>query len=150
MDIRRATESDFLAIAALDREAWQDNAHPEFIPDGEHVWRAWVEHAIVYCAYERETLGGAILAFPCVGGYYWLHKIFVQSGHRGKGVASGLMRALLAEVDRLGKDILLTVDPQNEKALRLYESWGFTERRFVKGYYRECEDRYVLTRRSSG
>jgi hypothetical protein len=33
----KASVSDFLAIASLEREAWKLNNNPEFIPDGEHV-----------------------------------------------------------------------------------------------------------------
>ena len=38
------------------------------------------------------------------------------------------------------------LDPANQAALNLYQRWGFTHRRFVPGYYRDNEDRYVLTR----
>lgn len=149
MTIRRATSDDFLPIAALDRIAWRDNRHSEYIPDGEHVWRIWVDHALVYCADIDGEIAGAVLAFPCTGGRWCLHKAFVAGKHRGKGLGSQLFGALLAEMDRLGGDVFLTVDPVNEAAIALYERWGFTERRFFQGYYRPHEDRFVLTRRAS-
>jgi ribosomal protein S18 acetylase RimI-like enzyme len=148
MTIRRATPQDFLAIAALDREAWRENRNPEFIPDGEHVWRVWVEHAVVYCALDGPELIGAVLAFPCLDGAYWLHKVFVAKTHRGRGTASRLFEALLTELDRMGVDVFLTVDPANAAALRLYGRWGFTERTLIRGYYRKSEDRFVLGRRA--
>ena len=146
--IRRAGASDFLAVAALDRVGWRRNRFPDFIPDGEHVWRVWCEHALTFVACEGENVVGVILAFPCVNGSYCLHKVIVDEAFRGRGIASQLFEVLLREVDAMGVDVFLTVDPANEKALRLYARWGFTDRTFVKGFYREEEDRFVLVRPS--
>ena len=143
---RRAQPSDFCAIAALDRAAWGESRHADYIPDGEHAWRLWVEHGLVYCAEEADEILDAILAFPCMSGAHCVHKVFVDSPHRGQGIGTGLFRALLGDLDRLAVDALLTVDPTNEAAIRLYERWGFSQRRFVRGYYRPEEDRFVLTR----
>ena len=148
MQIRRAAPQDFLQITALDREAWKEGNSPEFIPDGEHVWRLWMEHAIVFCAEMEAHLLGAILAFPCIGGRYCIHKVFVRSDFRGKGIGSRLFEVMLEEIDKHHLPTFLTVDPENDAAISLYEKWGFTERRFAKGYYRPEEDRYVLSRAS--
>jgi len=147
--IDRATPADFLAVAALDREAWSDNAHATYIPDGEHVWRIWCEHALTYVARGKEgRIDGVVLAFPCVEpSCYCLHKIMVRHDARGQGIAPQLMAALLIDIDRLGADLFLTVDPANAKAINLYERWGFTDRSFVAGYYRPEEDRLILTRK---
>ncbi len=147
LEIGAAQGRDFLAIAGLDRRAWCDNRQPEFIPDGEHAWRLWVDGAHVFVAREGEAIVGAILAFPTLDGALCVHKVMVEKTRRGLGVGSRLFDVLLAEVDRRGGvNCFLTVDPGNHAALRLYEKWGFTEQRFVAGYYREHEDRYVLTR----
>lgn len=145
----KAAESDFLAIAELDRNAWKHNKNSQFIPDGEHVWRLWVEHALVFLAKEQNVVIGAILAFPCVSGKWCVHKVFVDNKKRGLGIGTRLFEFLLEEIDKMSVDCFLTVDPVNESALRLYEKWGFTERNFVKGYYRSNEDRFVLTRVSN-
>jgi hypothetical protein len=48
-DIEAARPEDFLHVAALDRIAWP--VLPDtFIPDGEHIWRVWCEHANVLVA----------------------------------------------------------------------------------------------------
>jgi [ribosomal protein S18]-alanine N-acetyltransferase len=149
--IAPAEAEDFLDIAALDHAAWSDNRHGEFIPDGEHVWRVWCEHALVYVARAGADLAGAVLAFPTrTEGLYCLHKAMVDARFRGRGVGSKLFEALLAEFDRLGVDAFLTVDPVNERAIALYEKWGFAEKQLVRGYYRAQEDRYVMIRRAGG
>ncbi|MFB3890528.1 MAG: GNAT family N-acetyltransferase [Phycisphaerae bacterium] len=144
----RSQVEDFPKIAALDREAWKANRNPDFIPDGEHVWRIWVEHALMFSAKEGDEVVGAILAFPCASGDWCVHKVFVRDDQRSKGVGARLFELLLAEVDKLGVDCFLTVDPANTAAIRLYEKWGFGERKFIKGYYRDYEDRFVMTRRA--
>jgi phosphinothricin acetyltransferase len=149
MKIERSRTSDFLEIARLDREAWAQNRNSEYIPDGEHAWRLWTEHALVYCAWDGDMLVGAVLAFPTTTeGLYCLHKVFVDLAYRGKGLGSELFDAVLKACDERGLACFLTVDPVNESAVRLYEKWGFTDRQFVKGYYRPEEDRLVLTRQS--
>jgi ribosomal protein S18 acetylase RimI-like enzyme len=147
MEIRCAQTRDLVAIATLDRKAWKGNKNADFIPDGEHAWRIWIEHALVFCAVDSEAVIGAVLAFPCRNGLYCLHKVFVDPDHRGRGAAHGLLEAILAEIDTMAADVFLTVDPSNVDAVALYERWGFGDRRFVAGYYRAHEDRLVLTRR---
>jgi len=135
-----------LAVAALDRLAWSQNREATFIPDGEHAWRLWTEHAIVFVYEPDDAVLGASLAFPTLSGVFCLHKIFVDASRRGAGVGTRLMKKTLREIDELDAACFLTVDPENEAAIRLYESFGFVDRAFVKGYYRDVEDRYVLTR----
>jgi [ribosomal protein S18]-alanine N-acetyltransferase len=145
--IRKAGGKDFLSIARLDRKAWRQNRHSKFIPDGEHAWRLWVENALVYCARQEGTIVGAILAFPCLCGDFCIHKVFVQAGSRNKKIGTRLFMRLLRDLDQRGAPSFLTVDPLNKSALALYTRWGFTERTFVKGFYRKNEDRLVLKRR---
>lgn len=146
MIIRRANSQDFLSIACLDRKAWEKNRNSDFIPDGEHAWRLWVEFAIVFCAEINNEIVGAILAFPCQNGKYCIHKVFVKSEARGKGIGSKLFSSLLKEIDLLDAQSFLTVDPTNQDAISLYEKWGYTEKQFIEGFYRQNEDRYLLTR----
>lgn len=147
MIIRRAKPKDFLPIAALDRVAWGKNRNSKYIPDGEHAWRLWVEYAIVFCAEINSEIIGAILSFPCINGQFCVHKVFVREGHRGRGMGSKLFAILLREIDLLGVESFLTVDPANKNALILYQKWGFVDKKFVKGFYRQNEDRFVLTRK---
>ena len=149
MVIERAKPRDFLEIARLDREAWAQSRNSKYIPDGEHAWRLWTEYALVFCAWEEDRLLGAVLAFSTLQpDLFCLHKVFVDHASRGKGIGSALFDAMFVECDQRGVDCFLTVDPVNESAIRLYENWGFTERKFVKGFYRPEEDVLVLTRRS--
>ncbi|KPA17586.1 N-acetyltransferase GCN5, partial [Candidatus Magnetomorum sp. HK-1] len=66
----KATIKHFLDIARLDRVAWKDDPDSKYIPDGEHAWRLWVEHAYVYIATINNDIIGACLAFPLNNGDY--------------------------------------------------------------------------------
>jgi len=148
MQIRKAKIAEFTAIAQLDRVAWLESFKGEFIPDGEHVWRIWVEFASTFVAVDEEgNIIGVSLAFPCNHGVYNVHKLFVATEHRGKGIGTELMRVLLEEMDELKVDSSLTVYPKNPSAIALYTKLGFTDKRFEKDYYGDAEDRFVLTRR---
>lgn len=147
-EVQRAEPGDFLEIAALDRTAWKANRNSEFIPDGEHVWRLWTEHALTFVVRREGALRGAIVAFPCLDGRFCVHKVMVEPAERGRGLGSLLFERLLAELDERAADAFLTVDPENGAALALYAKWGFDERTFVSGFYRAAEDRFVLLRRA--
>lgn len=144
---QKAQISDFLDIAKLDREVWSQYKQTPFNADGEHIWRVWIEHALVFCAKdENNQIVGAVVAFPIISLQYFLHKIFVGVSYRGRGIGTKLLELLLAEIDRKGADCILTVDPVNEPAMRLYAKFGFSDKKFVKCYYRTNEDRFILSR----
>ncbi len=150
--IRAARAEDFLQVAALDRKAWpQDNLNSGYIPDGEHVWRHWVEDCLCRVAVlESGEVIGAALAFPTLDPkVYWLHKIFVDSNYQRQGIGSRLMAAVLEYIDAIGASIRLTVSPAKTHAIRLYESLGFTQATYYPGYYRASEHRWVMVRKSS-
>jgi ribosomal-protein-alanine N-acetyltransferase len=151
MEIIFANNRDFLEVAALDRAAWTGSSHGEFIPDGEHAWKIWCEHALVIVA-KHPTVGivGAVLAFPCLDGTFCLHKLLIGKEHRGCGLGGKLLGELVHVLDQKNADCFLTVDPSNEIAIGIYRKWGFKEDRFVPGYYRSGEDRWFLVRKCKG
>lgn len=56
----------------------------------------------------------------------WIHNIYVDAGHRGKGYGRALMLAAEEELVRRGVPRLgLNVFGYNKPAIRLYESLGF-------------------------
>ncbi len=142
-----ATHGDYVGIAELDRNAWRESAHPERVPDGEHVWRIWVDDAFVFVAREGERVVGAIVALPSRHGTLFVHKVMVEEPYRRRGIGSRLFELLLEHVDAtVGAACYLTVDPSREAEVTRYERLGFTDKRFVSGFYREDEDRFVMTR----
>ena len=150
--IEAAKSTDYLNVAALDRIAWP--IVPDvFIPDGEHIWRVWSDVATLLIARqgndapplsESHDIAGALVQFPTKAGELFLHKIMVHPDCRGAGIGTKLMRAALAQAS---VPVLLTVDPQNAPAVKLYESLGFSVREHIRGFYRPHEDRYLMVYR---
>ncbi|QDU10588.1 GNAT family N-acetyltransferase [Gimesia aquarii] len=143
--IKQARSEDFLEIAALDRSAWPQEPDT-FIPDGEHAWRLWCEYATVLIAEianenHRHTIAGVLLMFPTKTGEIFLHKIMVHPDFRGQGIGSALMKQALQAAKSV---VLLTVNPDNAPAVRLYESFGFRTRTRIEGYYRPHEHRLLM------
>ena len=143
--IKLAQPGHFLDVAALDRIAWPDEPDT-YIPDGEHAWRLWCEYATVLIAVEsqsdqRELVTGALLMFPTNTSEIFLHKIMVHPDYRGKGIGSALMQQALQDTQDV---VLLTVNPENTPAVKLYESFGFNVRTRVEGYYRPHEHRLIM------
>ena len=143
--IKLAQPGHFLDVAALDRIAWPEEPDT-YIPDGEHAWRLWCEYATVLIAVEsqsdqRELVTGALLMFPTNTSEIFLHKIMVHPDYRGKGIGSALMQQALEDAQDV---VLLTVNPENTSAVKLYESFGFNVRTRVEGYYRPHEHRLIM------
>lgn len=150
--IEAAKSTDYLNVAALDRIAWPI-VEDVFIPDGEHIWRVWSDTATLLVARqtndapplsESHDIAGALVQFPTKEGELFLHKIMVHPDCRGAGIGTQLMRAALAQAN---VPVLLTVDPQNAPAVKLYESLGFSIREHIRGFYRPHEDRYLMVYR---
>lgn len=148
IQIEAAQATDYLNVAALDRLAWP--IVPDvFIPDGEHIWRVWSDTATLLVARriaepplrESRDIAGALVQFPTKRGELFLHKIMVHPDCRGTGVGTELMTEALAQAD---VPVLLTVDPNNAPAVKLYQSLGFTVREHIRGFYRPHEDRYLM------
>ena len=146
--IEVAAPSDFLNVAALDRIAWPDEPDT-FIPDGEHIWRVWCDHAMLLVARFSDApalstsndIAGALVMFPTSAAENLLHKIMVHPDCRGMGIGTALMNEAL---NRAHAPALLTVDPQNQAAVQLYRNFGFDVRERIDGYYRPHEDRYIM------
>ncbi len=145
--IRRAGVPDWIAIAELDETGWSANRHADRIPDGEHVWRLWVEHAVVLIAEADGELIGFALAFPTLkAGKFFVHKMLVDAGHRGRGVGDALMGALTAHADAKGFALTLTTDTNNARMHAVCAKHGFDQGAMHAGFYRPHEDRLVLRR----
>ncbi len=139
---------EFLAIAELDRNSWGDNRHSTYIPDGEHVWRIWVEHGIVFVAVVEENIIGFVLAFPSnlSNSLYILHKLLVKKEFRRKGIGSMLFRAICDELDKRETNCFLTTDVNNYAMQSLCKKFGFSHSQYYEGFYRSEENRLILTR----
>lgn len=146
--IKKAQSDDFMAIAKLDAVVWNDDGiNRNYIADGEHAWRKWVDFSLVYYAENKQgEKVAAIVAFPTIKNGWCIHKLFVAQNYRQLGIAKSLMQHVLNDIDRLEKKVFLTVAPANACAINLYELFGFKIKKLHHGFYRDHEDRYMMKR----
>jgi ribosomal protein S18 acetylase RimI-like enzyme len=77
--------------------------------------------------------------------YLYVVGFYVRPPWQGKGFGRAFLLAVAEESSRLGAvGLVLTVSPENTRAISLYESAGFVNERFISDFYGEGEDRYIL------
>jgi len=75
-----------------------------------------------------------------------IHNIAVDADHQGHGVGRRLLRSLLAVADAAAAVVFLEVHTENEPALNLYASEGFTVVGTRRRYYRSGADAHTMRR----
>jgi diamine N-acetyltransferase len=141
--IRSARLSDAPALSELAKRTWSDAFGGSVSPDDEAVELENTRSEAYFIDALRETTilvaerDGALLGYVQFGdvdtpevearpGDQGLHRIYVETALQGRGLGRRLLNAALqhprlADASR----IYLTVWEKNERALRLYESFGF-------------------------
>lgn len=81
-----------------------------------------------------------------------IQTVAVRRDHWGRGLGSALVTALLDEADRREvQRVHLEVRASNERALRLYERFGFARSGLRRRYYEHTgDDAVLMTRRLRG
>jgi ribosomal protein S18 acetylase RimI-like enzyme len=105
------------------------------------------EAGAVFLAMNDEEILGAcqlmrVLDEPAFG---YIVGFYVRPAWQGKGMGRRLLEAVAHECREMRIDgLMLTVAPENTRAMNLYTNAGFVEEAFVPHFYGEGEDRYVL------
>ena len=87
----------------------------------------------------------------CYGGFYkvldeaHITNIAVRADSRGRGIGTLLMSELISRARMLGvKYMTLEVRDNNENAIKLYKSFGFTVEGIRKRYYNNEHDALIM------
>ncbi|MFD0729485.1 GNAT family N-acetyltransferase [Planotetraspora mira] len=101
---------------------------------------------LVIVAVEDGEVIGHTIALPAVSeGEAWLVALAVRGDWRKRGIGRSLSRLVLSRaVDHGYRTIHLTVEPDNQIAIGLYESLGFTTEGKVPDYFGKDEPRLVM------
>ena len=77
-----------------------------------------------------------VLSFSKPGSHVFLHKICVQPGYRGQGIATQKLREITKGLKSRGcSKLQLWVKENNTLALKLYHKLGFEQVSHVRNYY---------------
>jgi ribosomal protein S18 acetylase RimI-like enzyme len=142
--VRSPDEELLAALEAYDFEAFGPTGLRTYdlavMAEAGAVFDAWLEGDIVGgCQLMR------VLDEP---DFFYVVGLYIRPPWQGRHLGRELLRLVGEESRRLGAvGLLLTVAPDNVKALSLYKSAGFVEERFVPHFYGKEEDRHILRRR---
>jgi ribosomal-protein-alanine N-acetyltransferase len=136
--IRRATDSDVVTIVTIEAECFGSAAWSEQLVRDQLAG----EHRIVLI--DDDIAYGVI---SVLGDVADLDRIAVAPAVRRRGVARTLLGELISQAG--GSRMLLEVGADNEAAIGLYESYGFTTISRRKGYYPGGIDALVMERESA-
>ena len=141
MKIRRAKQSDFSEIAAIQAESWKDvysDVLPAWFLAGQidrDLARHWREVEIQKEDIVLVAEQGSLVGFAAV----WcrptpfIDNLHVRPSHRSKKIGSALIKTLARElIDKGHKTGYLWVFESNKKAIRFYERLGGIQKEQVK------------------
>ncbi|MDN0081720.1 N-acetyltransferase [Crenobacter sp. SG2305] len=141
--IRTPTIAELPQVFAIEQDVFQYVVYPPFLfRQALDLWGEWL---LIDddCA---NGFAGYALGAPSLDDHEaWLLSLAVRASHRGRGVGEQLTRALLDSLRRRGfRSALLTVDPANAGAVRLYQRLGFAIEREEAEYFGPGEPRLVM------
>ena len=120
-----------------------------FGPGGLNRWGfpPFIYHGLVYVIQvDRETVGVIefMRDFNEVDEAY-LYGLAISEEYQGQGLGNKLLDYSLKELkkQKINK-VELTVDPDNERAIKLYQKFGFEKIAYRKAEYGSGEDRTIM------
>jgi len=142
----RPDQALLVRLAAYDLEA--------FGPTGLRTYDLAVmaEAGVIFVArIEDEIVGSCqLLRVLDEPDFFYVVGFYVRPQWRGNGLGRKLLDVVMERCRELGaQGLILTVAPNNTKAMGLYLSAGFVDEAFVPHFYGEGEDRHILRLRFS-
>ena len=140
VSIRPARLFDINEIMRIERESFR-----EAYPRG--IFLVFLENnpdTFLVAEYNGKVIG-YVMAYlrPDLEGH--IMSIAVDKRYRGNGIGSALLtEAIERLVERGARYIGLEVRVSNEKAIKLYERFGFKKVKRIIGYYSDGEDAYYM------
>lgn len=138
--IKDLTEDDLPLIAPMEQALFADSAWS--MEDYLLALKDPYQH---YLALWED---GELIAYS---GYFVLYEnaeiltVGVDKKHQGNGYAKQLMEEMLAQAKQKGAEMMsLEVRVSNERAIRLYERYGFMRVALRRRYYRDGEDALLM------
>lgn len=140
MRIRVAREEDLKEVFALERLCFGSEA---FSFDLIAYFFRTLRELFLVVEESGEVVGYAVGRVG--GGVGEVLSIAIRPDRQGRGYGSDLLKALLKELSKRGaKKAVLQVKVSNQKAMKLYEKFGFKVKGVISGYYPDGSDAYLM------
>jgi len=141
--IRPFKPEDLFIVSEIEQESFDVYGYPRFF-----FRQAFEVFGKLFLVAE---VGGKIVGYVLGALKYdsseaWLLSIAVRKSYRRQGVAILLTEDLLKIFGKMGvKSVLLTVEPDNSGAQKLYQNFGFVEIDRIDNYFGHNEPRIIMT-----
>ncbi len=143
--IRPAGVADLTALTALDVAAFGVDPYPPFF--FRQALDLWPGLLLVAEAPDGTPAGYVLAAVGASPGDAWVLSLAVHPEHGGRGLGAALMEAVHGALAQAGlPGVLLTVRPDNGRAVRLYERLGYRIEREDPAYYGPGAPRLIMRR----
>lgn len=144
MIIRTALPADISAIASLEHATYGTEAYPAML--FAQAMLQWPALCLVAMAENSQVLGYALYSPASERNTCWLMSLLVNAESRGQGVGRALCQYARNYLKELGySKCLLTVAPDNNTGIKLYESLSFKRVEYIEHALGENEHRYLMT-----
>lgn len=134
-------QSDLQEILRIEAASFKEQSKPHFMRQTVDLFPN-----LTFLAVDQNKTVGFISGGIGLQRQAWLLSIATLT--KGQGVGALLLERLLRTLEDNGAadHILLTVDPTNQAALHLFETWGWKKTSSVNSYFTEDDSRLLLCR----
>ncbi len=152
--IHKASKNDLDAIAKVEHSLFGHHGYPAFFfrqaydcwGSGFYVVKSHIDDDLLNTTSQQVEILGYLLLAPSDAGIHekaWILSVGVAEIAQGKGVGRALLKHACGDAMHY-QQILLTVDPDNIGACKLYESLGFEVSHQEKNYFESDDSRLVM------
>ena len=142
LEFRRATEADMDALIELEKTAAGTRLYSATTTPEEA--REYLQNTKTYLIYKDGELIGDVAYDLKAPDHAHIDGLMVRPDHQGQGIGKAAMEYVLAELKDVPTIDLFT-HPENERAIRLYESLGFKRGETIENAFGDGEPRVVMT-----
>jgi [ribosomal protein S18]-alanine N-acetyltransferase len=144
--IRDMTFDDVASVAQMEQRSYP-------FPWSAAIFRDCLRARHYCCVVELDDIGIGYGVLSTGAGEAHVLNLCVAELYRNRGIGSQLLEHMLEFAKGLGVvDVFLEVRPSNTRAIRLYQSLGFSQIGVRRGYYQAVDGREdaVVLRRNIG
>ncbi|MDP2651675.1 MAG: GNAT family N-acetyltransferase [bacterium] len=140
--LKRATAKDVHAFLDIEQSIHEIRTYSA-MTDPKEVLEE-IEKGVVYLILEDEQIVGSVVYLMKTPEHAHIDGLIVRPEFQNRGIGTAAMVKVLEELKNV-KLVDLVTHPDNERAIKLYESLGFTIGERIENYFGDGEPRIVMT-----
>lgn len=148
--LKKAENADIADLISIEKSVSGLKTYSPMTTEDE--WLVALDIGTVYLIKKDDEVVGSICYEPKKDGRIHISGLVVDPRFQGQGIGREAMELVLEELQDarhksepgFAKVIDLAVHPENTRALKLYESLGFTRGELKENYYGDGEPRLIL------